>query len=184
MRSDSLSTFGAMNKLRSRTPRLAAIMRELALDCSEGVYTLQVLEHLKGMQNEWADALSRIWQPGQVSNVSVELMAVTQYHPPARLTTWWKLPGAEHKATRLQGQEKRCERSETKEEVQCAWTFTWRQDAFCCGKGLREHSLREEARRVEEQPRHESRPEERTSTQPQNSGMSLLSKLRGVKAPT
>ena len=173
--SDSLSTLGAINKLRSRTPRLAAIMRELALDCSEGVYTLQVLAHPPGIQNEWTDALSRIWQPGQVSNVSVELMAVTQYHPTARLATWWKLPGAEHKATRLQRQEKRCERSETKEEVQCAWTFTWGQDPFCCGKGLREHSLREEARRVNEQtpPRVTTRGEDQYATAKQRSEFSV-----------
>ena len=99
------------------------------------------------------------------SNVPVELMAVTQCDPQARLARWWKLPGAEHKATRLKGQEKRCERSEFKEEVQCAWTFTWGQDAFCCGKGLREHSLREEARRVKEQnpPRVTTRSEDQCS---------------------
>lgn len=91
VRSDSLSTLGAVNKLRSKTPGLAAIMREIALDCAEGIYTLQVLEHLPGELNVWADALSRIWQPGQVSSIPTELLNVTQCHPPPRNATWWKL---------------------------------------------------------------------------------------------
>ena len=61
-RSDSLSTLGAINKLCRKRPGIASIMRELALDCSEEAYTLQILEHVLGTQNEWADALSRVWR--------------------------------------------------------------------------------------------------------------------------
>ena len=85
VRSGSLSTLGAVNKLRSKTPGIAAIMRELALDCVEGAYSFQILEHLPGVHKEWADALSRKWQPDQVSNLPSELLQVTQCHLPPRV---------------------------------------------------------------------------------------------------
>ena len=91
VRSDPLSTLGAVNKLRSKTPGLAAIMRELALDCAEGACSFQILEHFPGVPAERADALSRIWQPGQVSNLPTEVLQVTQCHLPPRDATWWKL---------------------------------------------------------------------------------------------
>ena len=93
VRSDSLSTLGAVNKLRSKRPGLATVMRELALDCSEGTYTLQILEHLPGTMNVWADALSRVWQPNHISEIPCELLEVTQCHPARRVPTWWKLQG-------------------------------------------------------------------------------------------
>ena len=88
VRRDSLSTPGAVSQLRSKTPGQAAIIRELALDCAEEAHSLQMLEHLPGVQNVWADALSRVWQPGQISNIPDELLKVPQCRSCPRTAAW------------------------------------------------------------------------------------------------
>ena len=50
VRSDSLSTLGAVNRLRSKTSGLATVIKKLALDSAEEIYSSQILEHVPGEQ--------------------------------------------------------------------------------------------------------------------------------------
>ena len=86
---DSFCTLGAVNKHRSKTP--SSNHARVALGSAEEAYSFRILEHLLGVQNVWADALSRIWQPAQVSNLPTELLQVAQCHLPPSNATWWKL---------------------------------------------------------------------------------------------
>ena len=80
----------------------ARTCRDHALDCADGIYELQIFEHLPGERNEWADALSLIWQPSQVSCVPAELLRATQCHVEPRSAAWWKLHSTRGRRHRIE----------------------------------------------------------------------------------
>ena len=90
VRSDSMAALGAVNKQRSAAPGLAVVMRELALDMAEGTYAVKVLEHIPGSANVWADALSRLPEPGSGATIPKELEGVVHCKPPMRDSSWWR----------------------------------------------------------------------------------------------
>jgi len=94
-RSDSMAALGAVNKQRSNAPGLAAVMRELALDVSEGAYAISILEHVAGSLNIWADALSRLDEPDSNAVVPQELLSVVRCTVPVRDASWWRFPHSE-----------------------------------------------------------------------------------------
>lgn len=69
VRSDSQAALGALLRMRSRDPRTNCVVREMTLDLAEGLYELDVLEHLPGLCNHVADRLSRFYQPGSVREI-------------------------------------------------------------------------------------------------------------------
>ena len=89
-RSDSVAALGAVVAGRSPIKHLNAIVRELALDLAEGVYKMDVAKHIKGVNNVWADELSRWAQPGHVRRLPEELAGARQATPPARPQSWWR----------------------------------------------------------------------------------------------
>ena len=92
VKSDSKAALGALEKQRSTSPAINAIARELALDralCA----TEPVLEfvHVKGKHNEWADALSRYFQPGaSPATIPAPLTNVLESRVSARNDSWWR----------------------------------------------------------------------------------------------
>ena len=90
IRTDSTAALGAACRLRSSDPRMNAIARELALDLAEAQYELDLLEHLPGISNELADALSRLSQPGSPAMVPNALARAMRAKVEARSRSWWR----------------------------------------------------------------------------------------------
>ena len=90
VKSDSMAALGAATKLRSTSPAINAVVRELALDLAEGKYRIDFFEHLPGAENMLADELSRLYQPGAVATVPTALGDVPRVHPPPRGPGWWE----------------------------------------------------------------------------------------------
>ena len=63
VRSDSLVALRAMVRMCSTSPSINAISRELALDSTEGCYTVDLATHIPGISNTLPDELSRAWDP-------------------------------------------------------------------------------------------------------------------------
>jgi hypothetical protein len=91
LRSDSMAALGAWAKERSTNPAINLVTRELSLDCAEGKFTVDRLEHLPGVANTWADALSRQFQPGSSAVIPGCLRHVPRSFPVARRNGWWQL---------------------------------------------------------------------------------------------
>jgi hypothetical protein len=91
VKSDSKAALGALEKERSRSPGINAIARELALDRAVAVFEpLLEFAHVRGTNNEWADALSRLAQPGSGAVVPGPLRSVRASEAPVRGSAWWR----------------------------------------------------------------------------------------------
>ena len=98
LRTDSTAAVGPWSKERSSIPAINLIVRELALDRAEGLYEFDYVEHLAGIANILADALSRLAEPSSDSVVPHALAWAARDIPPARTPLWWRVssgpPGA------------------------------------------------------------------------------------------
>ena len=93
IRSDSQAAVGAWMKERSTTPAINTVVREMALDLAEGRYKIDIKEHLPAKHNQWADALSRLVQPGSGAVVPAPLLTVRRDTPAPRVPAWWRAAG-------------------------------------------------------------------------------------------
>jgi hypothetical protein len=91
LRSDSMAALQAWRKERSRVPAINAITREMSLDLADGLYKVDALEHIPGVLNSWADALSRQHMPGNTAPIPAGLLAAKKFVPPTRDGGWWRL---------------------------------------------------------------------------------------------
>ena len=92
LRSDSKAALGATQKLRSPSPSVNAVARELCLDLAEGKYDIDVLRHIPGKLDTWADALSRLEEPGSQARLPSELSGL-QTVTDRRSADWWLTAG-------------------------------------------------------------------------------------------
>ena len=74
----------AFVKLVAKSPLLNALTKELALELSEFAHPVLVYEHIPGVSNVIADALSR-------NTIPRALEGVIEVTPPVRDDTWWLL---------------------------------------------------------------------------------------------
>ncbi|CAK0809933.1 unnamed protein product, partial [Prorocentrum cordatum] len=93
LRGDSQAALGATANLKSASPALNAVVRELSLDLAEGRYQVDVVALLAGKDNAWADALSRLHEPGGAAEVPRALLARPRTRPAKRDGTWWETMG-------------------------------------------------------------------------------------------
>jgi hypothetical protein len=91
LRSDSMAALQAWRKERSTVPAINAVTREMSLDLADGLYKVDALEHIPGKLNEWADALSRQYMPGNTEPIPASLLATKRYVPATRGSSWWRL---------------------------------------------------------------------------------------------
>ena len=63
MKSDNVGAIRMLLKMTSQSGTHAAIAREVALDIASGNYDIGELEHIPGVTNVAANALSRLWAP-------------------------------------------------------------------------------------------------------------------------
>ena len=66
VKSDNVGALRMLLNLTSQSSTMAIIAREIALDIAGGNYQLYELEHVAGVTNVVADALSRVWAPHHV----------------------------------------------------------------------------------------------------------------------
>ena len=90
VRTDSAAAVGAWTKERSPSPAINTIVREAALDMAEGLYKIDVTEHIPGWTNELPDALSRMYQPGKPKIPPQELLVCKRVWPSKRVESWWR----------------------------------------------------------------------------------------------
>ena len=77
-------------KMQPHSPQLGIIARELALDVASASYAPDVTEHLPGLANVAADALSRKHDPSKVYAVPTYLSNCPEQEVPPRLRSWWQ----------------------------------------------------------------------------------------------
>ena len=75
----------------------------LALACSTESLRLRY-KHVPGARNEWADALSRLTQPGSGARVPGPLRGIPPTEVPERTAGWWLLEGPRDRVTAALGQ--------------------------------------------------------------------------------
>ena len=86
IRSDSVSTLTLLVKLRvsCSSSSLSLIARELALEFGTSSYKPLLFQHIPGLSNDWADALSRLTQPGKRVQVPHQLRQCRRTTAPIR----------------------------------------------------------------------------------------------------
>ena len=89
-RSDSMAALGALQAVRSTSAAMNVVVREIALDMAEGWYTIDVIKHIAGVDNGWADALSRLSATEGSKSVPAELTAVPRHTCSLRSGAWWR----------------------------------------------------------------------------------------------
>ena len=77
VRSDSVTALSMVARMRSSSPHVGVVAREIALTLAASVVRPRVIEHTPGVANKVADALSRRHQPG----VHWQLPAVLSHIP-------------------------------------------------------------------------------------------------------
>ena len=94
-RSDAMAAIGAVERGGStRSTAVNKVLKELALETALSRTGLRIrLRHIKGDRNQWADALSRIHQPGSGARVPAPLLACELTPLAPRDETWWKTAG-------------------------------------------------------------------------------------------
>ena len=90
IKTDSMAALGSLRKLRSPTPMMSAIVREISLEAAEGLYEIDFLEHVAGDANAWADSLSRLHDPTAGAIVPKELAACPRHIPSKRGPEFWE----------------------------------------------------------------------------------------------
>ena len=86
-----MAALGSLKKLRSPTPMMSAITREISLEAAEGLYEIDFLEHVAGAANVWADSLSRLRDPAAVEAVvPPQLAACRRDVPEMRGREFWE----------------------------------------------------------------------------------------------
>ena len=90
-RSDALAALGALLKRSSPAQAVNKVMQEIALDCADGTCEVELVSHIPGDLNAWADALSRLEAPmAERKTVPVELRTVERASVGGRGKDWWK----------------------------------------------------------------------------------------------
>ena len=87
---DNMSAVWMLAKLQPKSKALGVIAREVAIDLSCASYAPDFTEHLPGVTNVTADALSRRFQPGKSYPTPPLLADAAEMQPPERVITWWK----------------------------------------------------------------------------------------------
>ena len=100
VRSDSISTLTLRHKLRPAvsSPALGLIARELAIDLGTSAYKPRFLQHIPGLANAVADALSRLAAPGHGAPPHPALRHALRRAAPARELDFFRAraPPASH----------------------------------------------------------------------------------------
>ena len=90
LRGDNMAALYAVAKMQPKSKALGIVARELALDLADASYSVDFLQHVAGLANVTADALSRKEQPGKTFKLPSLLSNAVEVKPPARAPCWWR----------------------------------------------------------------------------------------------
>ena len=90
IRGDNVTMLTMIAKLKSRGGALSVIAREIALEVAAAAYRPFLVEHVPGVANGVADALSRKAQPGKVWTLPAALSAAVRVEVPRRGRSWYR----------------------------------------------------------------------------------------------
>ena len=90
VRGDNIAALQMAAKMQPKSPSLGIIARELALDLASASYAIDLVQHIVGLSNGVADALSRKFQDGKNFKVPHILRLASEVLPPSRPHSWWK----------------------------------------------------------------------------------------------
>ena len=93
VKSDSMSAIGGLEKGgTTRSIAVNRVLSEMAIVLAGSPTGLRVtMRHLPGATNEWADALSRIAQPGSGARIPAPLLACDRTDVEGRGGEWWHI---------------------------------------------------------------------------------------------
>ena len=66
VRTESAAALGAALTWRSPAALLNDVAKEFSADAAAGLFVLDVVEHVRGLANNWADALSHLHVPEEL----------------------------------------------------------------------------------------------------------------------
>ncbi len=89
VKSDNISACRVLLKLVAHSPSMNQIARELALDFAECSHPPTIAEHVPGISNILADALSRLYAP-EAAKVPTALVGIPRISVPPRPRQWWR----------------------------------------------------------------------------------------------
>ena len=90
VKSDSIAALVLLADMKSKSPSMNFVGRELALTLSEAAVRPQICAHIPGIANKLADLLSRKFQPGEISSVPAVLRHVPEESIPMRTREWFQ----------------------------------------------------------------------------------------------
>ena len=88
IKSDNYSALAMGSKMKIRASPLIA--KEIALLYSEAAHEPRIFEHVPGIANVLADALSRAFEPGTDKELPPQLSGAKEIHVARRTSTWYK----------------------------------------------------------------------------------------------
>ena len=88
--SDNMATLSTICRMQAKSQSLQTIAREMALDTADAIYEPQVVQHVPGVANVTADALSRRNEQGPNWTCPPLLAKAEEVIPPTRDMTWWR----------------------------------------------------------------------------------------------
>eukprot|EP00435_Cladocopium_sp_Y103_P038136 s490_g10.t1 len=104
VRSDSVSTLSLLTKLKVKASSfgLGVIARELALEFGTCSYRPRYLQHIPGLSNDWADALSRLSQPNATRKPLPDEIRNCRWDiAPSRTEAYYRVLAAAEHGTRI-----------------------------------------------------------------------------------
>jgi hypothetical protein len=90
VKADNIAALTMVASMKARRGPMSVVAREMALDVACGLYSPSIAEHLPGVVNEAADALSRRHQPGKTFVLPFLLKKATERRPDNRNSDWWR----------------------------------------------------------------------------------------------
>lgn len=91
IRGDNVGVLTLLMKMRPSIKSVGMVMvaRELSLEFGTASYKPRYFEHIPGLSNDWADALSRLHQPDKKCELPERLHAARRDKPPPRTSTYY-----------------------------------------------------------------------------------------------
>ena len=90
IRTDNMASLVMLTKMQPHSHQLGIVARELALDISDAVFCPEIVQHIPGISNVAADALSRKGDPHKKVAVPSYLTESTKHVCSIRNKSWWR----------------------------------------------------------------------------------------------
>ena len=90
IRADNIAALAMCAKMQPHSQQLGIVARELALDVADSSYSPDIVEHIPGLSNIAADALSRLSQPGYGARIPEYLKVAPRHLCQPRGPKWWR----------------------------------------------------------------------------------------------